>query len=74
MWCWQIKGKEEEGVKAVMLEGCYIGTELSLPVQDEDLHGSSIQWDGLDTTSSGSDDKFDISFIFERNWNLNTWK
>lgn len=54
-------------MKGVMLEGCYIGTELSLPVQDEDLHGSSIQWDGLDTTSSGSDDKFGISFIFERN-------
>lgn len=54
-------------MKGVMLEGCYIGTELSLPVQDEDLHGSSIQWDGLNTTSSGSDDKFDISFIFERN-------
>lgn len=36
-------------------------------MQDEDLHGSSIQWGGLDTTSSGLDDKFDKSFIFEHN-------
>lgn len=37
----------------------------ALPAQDEGLHGSSIQWDALGTSSSGLDDKFDILFIFE---------
>lgn len=53
-------------MKGVMLRGL-LYRHRALPVQDEDLHGSSIQWDRLDTTPSGLDDKLDISFIFERN-------
>ena len=53
-------------MKGVMLRGL-LYRHRAVPVQDEDLHGSNIQWDGLDITSSGLEDKFYISFMFEHN-------
>lgn len=58
------KRKGERGNERCDVRGL-LYRHRALLVQDEGFHGSSIQWDGLGTSSSGLDDKFDILFIFE---------